>query len=152
MAPSRAIQNTSMRSGRRETAASWDPLRATWSGVIEPMARHRTHSIEFKRQVAQEFLGGETVYALAKRHGLSRHLIRIWVAKFDAGDLDSDQGAAHLLADYEARIAALERLAGKLALENDFLKGALQHDRRPKSATTSVVAGPLVSPSQKDVD
>jgi transposase len=115
------------------------------------MARHRTHSIEFKRQVAQEFLGGETVYALAKRHGLSRHLIRIWVAKFDAGDLDSDQGAAHLLADYEG-IAALERLAGKLALENDFLKGALQHDRRPKSATTSVVAGPPVSPSQKDVD
>ena len=116
------------------------------------MARHRTHSIEFKRQVAQEFLGGETVYALAKRHGLSGHLIRIWVAKFNAGDLDSDQGAAHLLADYEARIAALERLAGKLALENDFLKGALQHDRRPKSATTSVVAGPLVSRSQKDAD
>jgi transposase len=116
------------------------------------MARHRTHSIEFKRQVAQEFLGGETLHALAKRHGLSRHLIRIWVAKFDAGGLDSDTGAADLLADYEARIAALERLAGKLALENDFLKGALQHDRRPKSATTSVVVGPLVSPSQKDAD
>jgi len=114
------------------------------------MARHRTHSIEFKRQVVQEFLGGETLYALAKRHGLSRHLIRIWVAKFDAGHLDSDQGAAHLLADYEARIAALERLAGKLALENDFLKGVLQHDHRQTSATTSVVAGPLGSQSQKD--
>jgi transposase len=114
------------------------------------MARHRTHSIEFKRQVAQEFLSGETLHALAKRHGLSRHLIRIWVAKFDAGALDSDAGAADLLADYEARIAALERLAGKLALENDFLKGALQHDRRPKSASTSVVVGPQVSPSQKD--
>lgn len=25
----------------------------------EAMARHRTYSIEFKRQVAQEFLGGE---------------------------------------------------------------------------------------------
>ena len=48
------------------------------------MARHRTHSIEFKRQVAQELLGGETVYALAKRHGLSRHLIRIRVAKFES--------------------------------------------------------------------
>src|SRR4030081_2283403 len=108
------------------------------------MARHRTHSIEFKRQVAQEFLGGETLHALAKRHGLSRHLITVWVAKFDAGGLDSDTGAADLLADYEARIAAL-RLAGKLALENDFLKGSLQHDRRPKSATTSVVVGPLVS-------
>ena len=43
------------------------------------MAKHRSHSIEFKRQVAQEFLGGETLHGLAKRHDLSRNLIRIWV-------------------------------------------------------------------------
>ena len=30
------------------------------------MARHRTHSIEFKRQVAQEFLAGDTLHGLAK--------------------------------------------------------------------------------------
>src|SRR5439155_22630719 len=88
------------------------------------MAKHRTHSIEFKRQVVQEFLGGETPHALAKRHGISRNLIKIWVAKYEAGGLDSDAAAADVLADYEARIAALERLVGKLALENEFLKGA----------------------------
>jgi hypothetical protein len=27
------------------------------------MARHRTHTIEFKRQAAQEFLGGEVIDA-----------------------------------------------------------------------------------------
>ena len=54
------------------------------------------------------------------------------------------------MADYEARIAALERLVGKLALENDFLKGASRHVHQPKSASTSVIAGPLVSQSQKD--
>jgi hypothetical protein len=31
------------------------------------MAKHRTHSIEFKRQVVQEYLGGETLYGLSKR-------------------------------------------------------------------------------------
>jgi hypothetical protein len=31
------------------------------------MAKHCTHSIEFKRQVAQEFLAGETLHGLAKR-------------------------------------------------------------------------------------
>ncbi len=45
------------------------------------MARHRSHSIEFKRQVAQEYLAGETLHGLAKRHDLSRNLIRIWVAE-----------------------------------------------------------------------
>jgi hypothetical protein len=31
------------------------------------MAKHRTHSIEFKRQVAQEFLAGETLHGLGLR-------------------------------------------------------------------------------------
>jgi hypothetical protein len=34
---------------------------------MKAMARHRSHSIEFKRQVAQEFISGETLYALAKQ-------------------------------------------------------------------------------------
>src|SRR6516162_7216423 len=49
---------------------------------MEAMAKHHTYSIEFKRQVAQEYIAGETLHALAKRHDLSRNLIRIWVAKY----------------------------------------------------------------------
>jgi transposase-like protein len=45
---------------------------------MDAMVKHRTHGIEFKRQVAQEFLGGETLHGLAKRHDLSRNLIRVW--------------------------------------------------------------------------
>ena len=45
------------------------------------MARQRSHSIEFKRQVAQEFIAGESLYALSKRHDISRQLIRVWVQK-----------------------------------------------------------------------
>jgi len=45
------------------------------------MAKHRVHTIEFKRQVVQEYLAGESPHGLARRHGLSRNLIKIWVAK-----------------------------------------------------------------------
>lgn len=31
------------------------------------MAKHRSYSIEFERQVAQEYLGGETLHGLATR-------------------------------------------------------------------------------------
>ena len=34
------------------------------------MARHRIHSIEFKRQVAHDYVAGETLHSLAKRHDL----------------------------------------------------------------------------------
>jgi transposase len=70
------------------------------------MAKHRCHSIEFKRQVAQEFIAGETLHGLAKRHDISRNLIRVWVAKYEAGAFDEDARAADLLQEYEAKIAA----------------------------------------------
>jgi len=44
------------------------------------MAKHRSYSIEFKRQVVQDYLAGETLYGLAKQHDISRNLIRIWIA------------------------------------------------------------------------
>jgi transposase-like protein len=75
--------------------------------------QHRSHSIAFKRQVAQEFISGETLHGLAKRHDLSRNLIRLWVHKFEAGAFDEDAEAANRMQEYEARIAALERLVGR---------------------------------------
>jgi len=41
------------------------------------MAKHRCYSIDFKRQVAQEFIVGETLHGLAKLHDISRNLIRV---------------------------------------------------------------------------
>ena len=115
------------------------------------MARHRTHSIEFKRQVAQDFIAGETLHDLAKRHDISRNLIRIWITKLEAGAFaDEDARAADLLQEYETKIAALERMVGRQALEIEFLKGALKSVPRPRSAITSVFTGPTASPSPKD--
>jgi transposase len=87
------------------------------------MPRHRSHSVDFKRQVVAEYHAGETLHALSRRHDLSRNLIRIWVEKTEAGAIDQDLASAELLTDYEARIAALERLVGRQALEIEFLKG-----------------------------
>jgi transposase len=117
---------------------------------MKAMARQRSHSIEFKRQVAQEFVAGETLYALSKRYDISRNLIRVWVKKLEGGALDEDAQAADLLQEYEAKIAALERMVGRQALEIEFLKGALRNAPRPRSATTSVITGPMASASPKD--
>ena len=97
--------------------------------------------------MAGEFIAGETLHALSKRYDISRQLIRIWVGKFEAGALDEDAQAADLIQEYEARIAALERMAGRQALEIELPRGALKHGPRPKGASTSVITGPLASPS-----
>jgi transposase len=67
------------------------------------MARHhRSHSVAFKRQVAEEFLAGEPLHGLAKRHDVCRHLSRVWVAKYAAGAFDEDARATDLMQAYEA--------------------------------------------------
>ena len=73
------------------------------------MAKHRSYSIEFKRRVAQEFLGGETLHGLARRHLVSRNLIRIWVAKFEAGGFDDDTVAANIVQVQTAPQPAVDR-------------------------------------------
>src|SRR4029077_13837980 len=118
---------------------------------MKAMAKHRSHSIEFKRQIAQEYIAGETLHALAKRHDVSRNLIRIWVRKYETGAFDEDAQAADLIQEYEAKIAALERMVGRQALEIEFLKGALKNAPRRSGATTSVIAGPAACPLRKDV-
>jgi len=52
--------------------------------------QHRSHSLEFKRQVVEEYLGGETLHGLSKRHDISRQLVRVWIEKYEAGAFDDD--------------------------------------------------------------
>jgi len=111
------------------------------------MPKHRSHSTDFKRRVVAEYHAGETLHALGRRHDLSRNLIRIWVEKAEVGALDQDMASAELLSEYEAQIAALERLVGRQALEIEFLKGAQKKARSPRSGPTSVTTGPAASPS-----
>ena len=113
------------------------------------MVRHRSHSAAFKRQVVEEFLAGETLHGLSQRHDVSRQPIRIWVGKYEAGALDGYVQAADLLQEYEAKIAALERMVGRQAQEIELLKWALKHAPRLKGTSTSIVTGPTVSASAK---
>lgn len=116
------------------------------------MGQQRRHTVAFKKQVVDEFLAGESLHTLSRRYDVSRSVIRVWVKKADAKILDADVEASELLQEYEARIAALERLVGKLSLENEFLKGASTSRRRPSGAPTFVISGPATSPSAQDAD
>jgi hypothetical protein len=98
------------------------------AGLSEDESHGQTPLSQDRIQAADRSRG-EPLHALAKRYDLSRNMIRIWVKKLEAGALDEDAHAADLLQDYEAKIAALERMVGRQALEIEFLKGALKTHR-----------------------
>jgi len=69
---------------------------------MEVMARHRLHSLAFQRQVAGQFIAGETLHPLSKRRDVSRQLIRIWVGKVETSASDEDVQAADSHFNYGA--------------------------------------------------
>src|SRR5215208_7022805 len=111
---------------------------------VRLMARHRIHSLSFKKQIVQEYAAGATLNGLAREHDLSRNLIRIWVAKSESGEFDPDVEAATLLADYDRAGAdgrpsgARDRaFKGGSAARTVSEKRAYVRDRRPGGLSVS---------------
>ena len=112
------------------------------------MARYRTYTVEFKRQVAEEHLGGVSLNELARRHDISRELLRTWVKKDEAGEFAGDGPVRPDRRAYEAKIAGLERKVGQLTMELDLLKKGLRSARRASGGSSSVVSGPKPAASE----
>lgn len=90
------------------------------------MAKHRRkYSAEFKAQVVLEILSGVKSGAeVCREYGIRSQLLSKWKAQFleSAANVFEEQGQAP--AEDKARIAELERLAGRQALEIEVLKKA----------------------------
>src|ERR671932_1224356 len=106
------------------------------------MARYRTYTIEFKRRVVEEHLAGVSLTELARRHDISRELLRTWVKKYEAGEFVGDGPAKPDRRAYEAKIAGLERKIGRLTMELDLLKKGLRSARRASGGGVSPAEGP----------
>jgi transposase len=109
------------------------------------MKHRRTFSNEFKRQVLEEYLSGvSTAAQLMRRHDISSGLLYHWKEQYAKGRFDNPPTQEAAL---EERVRQLEQLVGKLTLENEFLKKAVQRSLAPprKSGSSSLS---IVSSSQ----
>lgn len=113
---------------------------------LKPIVKSRTRSIDFKPQVAQDYLAGEPLHSLAKRHDLSRNLIPIWVRKYEAGALDEDTAACSR--SMKRGLPPSSGWSANRLSNSRFEKGALKHAPRQRSGPTSAITVPVVSRSQ----
>lgn len=86
--------------------------------------KRRRFTREFKLQVLREIDAGKTIAQAAREHEIHPNLITRWRSLRDqyTGQAFAGNGNTYKL---EARISELERMAGRLTMENDFLKKAL---------------------------
>lgn len=115
-------------------------------------APYRRHAPQFKLQVCQEIRSGQTTRREAQRkYTLSANLIQFWLTQYDRGELDADEVQASVLAEYESKIAALERKVGQLTMELDLLKKAPRLRLVGSSENCCIVSGPKAAPSDGGV-
>jgi transposase-like protein len=110
------------------------------------MRNQRSFSLEFKRQVVEELMSGESRPAqLCRRHNISPSLLYHWKRQYSRGKFNNEPTEEGALKD---RVEKLERLVGKLTLENEVLKRGLQHSlsRFQKNGKSSGYGDVSVSP------
>ena len=93
------------------------------------MRTQRRFRPEFRRQVIEELLSGVSSPAqIIRRYEISSGLLYHWRKQYAKGAFENppDQTAA-----LEERVRQLEQLVGKLTLENEFLKKAVQRSLAP---------------------
>ncbi len=89
------------------------------------MRNQRSFSLEFKRRVVEELMSGESRPAqLCRRHNITSSVLYHWKKQYSRGKFNNEPTEEGALRD---RIEKLERLVGKLTLENEFLKKGLQY-------------------------
>ena len=99
------------------------------------MTKHRQFTPEFKAKVVLEILGGQKSAAdICREHNLKPDLVSKWKTQFLA-EAASIFKRGEPADPQQARIAELERLAGKLSLEVEIAKKAseLLNSRPSKS-------------------
>ncbi len=115
--------------------------------------RHRRYSTEFKLRLVEAYLAGEgSARGLATQHGVSHSLLRIWVEKYEKGELTLDVQREEQIREYEQKIAALERKVGQLTMELDLVKKGLSLQPLPNGELSSIISGPGASPSREGAD
>jgi transposase len=115
--------------------------------VITGTARRRRWTTGEKlRIVAESVQSGETISAVARRHGVAANLLYRWRRLMTEGGaiaVDADEGVVGTseVRRLEERVRELERLLGRKTMEVEILKDALARSRAKKPSLLS--ASPL---------
>ena len=107
--------------------------------------KYRRFTQDFKRSLIEQLLS-ETVtpLELCRRYNISSGQLYMWKKQYAQGKLDPEPSRE---AELASRVRELERLVGKLTLENEFLKKAVKNSlKQVEKKDTSL---PKIAPLSK---
>jgi transposase len=107
--------------------------------------RRRRFTQDFKRSIVEQLLSETTgPVELCRRYNISSGQLYAWKRQYANGKLDPEPSRE---VELEARVRDLERLLGKVTLENEFLKKAVRNSLKQTQKKESSL--PKTAPSSK---
>jgi len=88
--------------------------------------KRRVFSRDFKLQVLREIEAGKSQAQVAREHQINQQILTRWYQEYREKKERAFPGKPGAQPSDEARIAELERMVGRLTMENDLLKKVLQ--------------------------
>ena len=103
------------------------------------MRVRRSFSDEFKKQVVESIVSGSATQAeIAREYKISPVIITRWKKDYKSGKFFENVDS-YDMAKQELRVRELERLLGKLTLENEMLKRARDLATKEKKEDLSII-------------
>ncbi len=107
--------------------------------------KRRRFTQDFKRSIVEQLLSETAGPAeLCRRYNISSGQLYTWKRQYANGQLDPEPSRE---AELESRVRELERLLGKVTLENEFLKKAVRNSLKQAQKKESLL--PKITPSSK---
>jgi transposase len=104
------------------------------------MRAKRNYSVAFKRQVVEELLSGSaTTGQLSRRYEISSGLIGHWKNRYMEGKLV--EGKSANVKALEAKIRDLEQMVGRLTMDNELLKKAMEYSIQKRRDNSLPITG-----------
>ena len=101
------------------------------------MRIRRTFSQEFKREIAETIVSGKaTQLELSKRYGIAPVIISKWKKEYYAGKFFENKSTDYVR--LSIKIRELERMVGRLTMENDTLKEIVKFVEPQKKASQQI--------------
>jgi transposase-like protein len=112
--------------------------------------KRRQYSKEQKEEMVQKALSGKSILALGKENNISPGLINRWRRQYLDGELSNNNNQE--IKKLETQVGKLEQMIGKLTMENYILKKEKEYLLQRKKEDSSIITGPYLNPSKRDVD
>lgn len=107
----------------------------------------KVYTQKFREQVVREYLYGSSGYTeLMQRYGLSSGVLGKWCKRYGSRVAEDEEGAPTL----RKRVTELERMVGRLTMENDLLKKFAAYTRQQTSEHSSIVTAKTLKASRRD--